>query len=53
MYLFEQYIFSFSLLFVVSASKEGVVHNRVFSVILTTTSFVALFISDFKPADIR
>ena len=37
----------------VSASKEGVVHNRSFFVILTTDSFEALFISYFKPAGIR
>lgn len=37
---------------VVSASKEGVVHNRIFFVILTTDSFEALFISYFKPAGI-
>ena len=36
----------------VSASKEGVVHNRSFFVILTTDSFEALFISYFKPAGI-
>lgn len=36
----------------VSASKEGVVHNRIFFVILTTDSFEALFISYFKPAGI-
>ena len=41
-----------SLLFLVSASKEGVVHNRSFFVILTTDSFEALFISYFKPAGI-
>ena len=38
---------------IVSASKEGVVHNRSFFVILTTDSFEALFISYFKPAGIR
>ena len=37
---------------IVSASKEGVVHNRSFFVILTTDSFEALFISYFKPAGI-
>ena len=37
---------------IVSASKEGVVHNRIFFVILTTDSFEALFISYFKPAGI-
>ena len=36
----------------ISASKEGVVHNRSFFVILTTDSFEALFISYFKPAGI-
>ena len=40
-------------LYNVSASKEGVVHNRSFFVILTTDSFEALFISYFKPAGIR
>ena len=40
------------LVIFVSASKEGVVHNRSFFVILTTDSFEALFISYFKPAGI-
>lgn len=43
----------FLCVFSVSASKEGVVHNRSFFVILTTDSFEALFISYFKPAGIR
>ena len=50
--MLSSYAILLAVIFSVSASKEGVVHNRSFFVILTTDSFEALFISYFKPAGI-